>query len=203
MCHCKWKAANYISQKNAAQKKKKALNLNAIWKWQQLCISMKTARIAQITTAQFKWWWPNKVSPPQLNWNSGFYSSQYMLKTSKRVLQADIPPPCPPPIFMSLTRSAHRQAFMLEIEIQNYLHPPLLRGGFKRRTKRCDRHCREILHELKLIQGLITVKTGLHERRLLSSLTETRAWREREKKKLHHLSFYIYKLRNLQWERGK
>lgn len=102
---------------------------------------------------------------------------------------------------MSLTRSAHRQAFMLEIEIQNYLHPPLLCGGFKRRTKRCDRYCREILHELKLIQGLITVKTGLHERRLLSSLTETRAWRE--KKKLHHLSFYIYKLRNLQWERGK
>lgn len=78
------------------KKKKKALNLNAIWKWQQLCISMKTARIAQITTAQFKWWWPNKVSPPQLNWNSGFYSSQYMLKTSKRVLQADIPPPLPP-----------------------------------------------------------------------------------------------------------
>lgn len=106
-----------------------------------------------------------KYLPPQLNWNSGFYSSQYMVKPSKRVVQTAIPPPTRHPllsIFMTQSKLKRaQQTFMLEIKIQNYLHPPLLRGGFKRRTERCDRYCREILLELKLIQGLNHSKDGV------------------------------------------
>lgn len=43
--------------------------------------------------------------------------------------------------WLSLTWSAHRQTFILEIKIHNYLHPPLLRGGFKKE----DRKVRQIL----------------------------------------------------------
>lgn len=100
----------------------------------------------------------------------------------------------------SLTWNAHKQTFILEIKIQYYLHPPLLLGGFKRRTKRCDRYCREILPELKLIQGLNHSKDEVHEWWVFVLVNRNESLK---RKKLYHLSFYIYKLRDIQWERWK
>lgn len=77
---------------------------------------------------------------------------------------------------------------MLEIKMHKYLHPPLPCGGFKRRTERCDRHCREILLELKLIQGLNHSKDG----RVTIIVLNNRNKSLKEKKKSCIISGFVF-----------
>lgn len=132
-----------------------------MWRWQQLrkymkTIPLKTGRrkkkiswTAQITynsAIQVVNSDQIKYLPPKLNWNSGFYSSQYMLESSKcgsklKYLPAAWHPL--PSIFMTQSNLKRAQADIcweykkkIKKKRHKYLRPPLLRGGFKRRTER-------------------------------------------------------------------
>lgn len=84
-----------------------------------------------------------KYLPPKLNWNSGFYSSQYMVESSKCGSKLKyLPAACHPlpSIFMTQSNLKRAQADICvgneKKKRHKYLRPLLLRGGFKRRTER-------------------------------------------------------------------
>lgn len=148
-----------------------------------------------------------KYLPPKLNWNSGFYSSQYMLESSKCGSKLKyLPAACHPlpSIFMTQSNLKRAQADICvgnkkkDINIFALLFCVVVSKGGQ---KGCDRHCREILLVLKLIQGLNHSKDGIARVTIIVLVNRNKSLKR--KKGCIISVFYIYKLRNIQWERGK
>lgn len=115
-----------------------------------------------------------------------------------------LPPPPPPPSYLHESNSKRAQAGIYVGNRNTELSSPSSSAWwFQKEDKKVRQTLQRNSSWAKAYPRPHHSKDGFAWETIIVLINRNKSLKRERKKKLHHLSFYIYKLRNLQWERGK